>query len=684
MSSNQTKFILDADAAKAVQEFLRFRDAEKKTEDGIKSLAGSARSSETAVVGAVKSMAREYELAGERINRAIPLPRTFGGSFVPRGRNVAGFDLKALPSSLLRGPAGTIPNASGAYGMASDTAAAGNLAAMDSLLGRGNRMMADSAVRQQLDFERRTRNVELSAAKQQRAQERLWNGLTVGLTAAGVAVAGASAATQRYIEDLDNIGAAGKQLEADITPLLSLGGNSKNTAGIRGNVLGMSGAYGLDAASVSSALFMLQSNAANLGSAGQKDIFTAGVGLNRVAGGDLKTDLVAVTKLMENYGQSMGTAQVAAAKLLQTEDQAAITMDELSSLLPDVLPAAKMLGLTYDEVAASVITATQVMGRNEKTLTGLRNMFLKMGEAQQQGLVHQGRLIDQLQELQKVDPMVLEKFFGERTVSVVSALAEKTADVAKNLQTMEKVAGSEVMGKFLDRMADAGSRDASTLKILDQDLGNVNALRYQDPATRDKEMRTKFARLGYELSASPLQNAVTPDWAKNLWIANAGRMSEEDAKNGGGPLGLSYPGKDWVQLGLNQTIKDLYTAGDAQSIFEANKLKLQFGTESGATINGRSTDEHDAQAYADLDRKMHGNLAYKDFVQYEEMVERHSPGAAGFLAQLQKRADQRKAQSIRYDAGQSQLDQFGKYVDKFGEAVDALAQGARDPNAHNH
>lgn len=664
MAGNQTKFILEADAAKAVQEYLKLRDAEKKTEEGNRALASSARSAETAVASAARNMAREYEFAGDKINRAMPLPRTFGGSFVPRGRNVGGFDLKALPSSVLRGPAGTIPNSTSAYGMATDTAAAGNLASLDSLLSRGDRMLADSAVRQQLDFERRTRNIETAAAKQQRSQEQLWSGLTVGLTAAAGAVALASAATQRYIADLDGIGAAGKQLENDLTPLLSLGDNARNTAGIRGNVLGYSGAYGMDTSSIASALFMLQSNAANLGPAGQKDIFTAGVSLNRVVGGDLKTDLVAVTKLMENYGQAMGGADKAAAKLLATENDAAITMDELASLLPDVLPAAKMLGLTYDEVAASVITATQVMGRNEKTLTGLRNMFLKMNEAQQEGLVHQGRFIDQLQELQKVDPLKLEKFFGERTVSVVSALAEKTADVARNLANMEKVTGSEVMTRFLDRMKDASSRDAGTLKTLDQNLANVGGIRFQNPDLRDADLRLKFAKMGYETNASPFQNAFTPDWSKNLWIANAARSSAEDAKNGGAPLGLSYPGKDWVQLGINKTIADKLTAGDPQSLFDANMLKLQFGTETGTSINGRPTNASDAQNFVNLSRKMNGHLRFNDFIQYEGMA---GPGQAAFLSKLEAAADKmERAAHVNH------------------AAADVMSSGARDINAQNH
>lgn len=656
---NQTKFVLEADAAKAVQEFLKLRDAEKKVEDGQRSLAGSARTTEAAVVSAARNSAKEYEFAGERMNRAIPLPRTFGGTFVPRGRNVAGFDVQALPSSVLRGPAGTIPSSSSAYGMGSDTAAAGNLAAMDGLLTRGDKMLADSAVRQQLDFERRTRNVETYAAKQERFQDHLWKGLTVGLTSAAAATAAVSVATQRYIADLDSVGAAGKQLENDLTPLLSLGDNAKNTAGIRGNVLGMGGAYGLDNNSISSALFMLQSNAANLGPKGQQDIFTAGAGLNRVAGGDLKTDLVAITKLMENYGTSMGNAQMAAAKLLQTENDAAITMDELSSLLPDVLPAAKMLGLTYDEVAASVITATQVMGRNEKTLTGLRNMFLKMGEAQQQGLVHQGRLIDQLQELQKIDPMVLEKFFGERTVSVVSALAEKTADVAKNLQTMEKVTGSEVMGRFLDRMADATSRDSSTLKTLDQNLANVGAVRFQNPDLRDADLRLKMAKLGYESNVSPFLNAITPDFAKNMQVAMAATDSGDYAKQG---LDASnwYPNRDWVQFGINKMIADKLTAGDPQSLFDANVMKLQFGTETGTTVAGHSADARDAQNFVDLSRKMHGHLRFNDFMQYEDMSSRNDPGTAAYLKKLEAAAD------------------------KFERAAHTISSGARDINAQNH
>jgi hypothetical protein len=674
---NTTKFILDADAAKGVQEFLRLRDAEKKAEEGLAGMTRAARSTEQAVTQSARTSVREYELAERQMSRALPLPRTLGGAFVNRGRNVSGFELTALPSSVLRSPARTIPLAAGGYDTASEHAAAMNSIAMSDLLGRGQVAHEASLGRSSFADHRALIDADSDIKRSVEARGAAADALktlTFAATAAGTAFGAINAVSERYTEIIERIGAAGVKLESDLTPLLSIGSNAKHTGAIRQQVLSLSGAYGMDTGAVANSMFMLQSNAGNLGGKKQQEIFNAGIGLNRVAGGDLQTELVSITKLWETYGKELGTVELATAKLKVADDEASITTQEMATLLPDVLPAAKLMGISFDEVAASIITATQVMGSNEKTLTSLRNMYLKMGEAQQQGFIHAGSLTDKLHELQKLDPMALEKLFDVRNVGTVAALAEKVDEVTKNIEKMSKVTGSEVMSRFLDRMKDPASRDAGTLKTLDQNLENVDKIRYQIPEMRDIDIRTKAAKLGYESTVDPLEKALS--MGSSFWTADAANQSWWNAHNNKGDD--YYANQDWVQFGINKMIQDKLNAGDAQSRFDANVMKLQFGTETKTYIDGPQgrhfTDETDAQRFAELSGKMHGHLKYKDFLQLESLEANNPSSAPGFVKQLQAAADKMEKAAIEH----------AKAAAAQNQAANTMSAGARDVNAHTH
>ncbi len=482
---------------------------------------------------------------------------------------------------------------------------------------------------------------------------------------------------------LDKTGKAGAAFEDEMKPLLSLGGNLKSGGALKDKVLGLSGAYGIDRGQVSSSMFYLQSAAANMTGGQREQILSAAGGVNKVAGGDLQTDVLAVTKLMQTYGASMGTADMAASKLMVTEDQAAITMQELATLLPDVLPAAKLMGHTYDEVAASIITATQVMGNNEKTMTGLRNMFLKLAEAQEKGLVHAGKLTDQLAELSRLPGGVLEKMFGEREVAVVAALADKTGEVLHNVQNMEKVTGSEVFSKFLDRMAGdksrGGARDAETSKGVEQDLANVDVLRAEDATLRDKDLRLKMTKLGYKQTVNPFMDSVSPEWFQNLRVAFSGMR--DDTSN------------DYLQIGVGQRLADLYKARDKQSVLQADLLKLQYGGATGTRVDDapyqkdratgkitragpRETDAGDAQRYAEFRQHLKGGGGLKDFLQYEGLQGSNPAAARQFISALEK-------VSAAMQQSAAQHAQAAERQQQAAQQQEQAAKGARNRNAHN-
>lgn len=397
--------------------------------------------------------------------------------------------------------------------------------------------------------------------------------LLASAATATAAIYAGEAFAESYAEGLKSVGDAMTGFEDTSAPLLSLGDNLKNLHKVKDNILTYSSGLGYDRQKIADAMFMLQSNTGNFAPDERTAIFQSSIGLSKVAGGDLPTNTIALAKLMETYGGEVGTAQRGAGKLMMTEDKAAITMPELASLLPDVLPAAKMMHYSYDEVAASVITATQVMGSNEKTLTGLRNMFLLMNKAVEAGLVHQGKLVDQLKELEKVDPHALEKIFGERTVSVVAALADKTADVAKNLSDIAAMPDNFVSQKFAMKLTDPAFATSQMLKIAAQLQSNADVTKSQSPTFRNNMSNYSFTSAGVNMTSDP----GTPEWVKSA-------QTQSEYWFGGIIDAMPWSGGHDASPKTQAVLAAIKSARDAGNKDEAIYTALSKGEETGLTV----------------------------------------------------------------------------------------------------
>jgi len=412
------------------------------------------------------------------------------------------------------------------------------------------------------NFDLKVSQMEKAKQLARERRQKLVSGVTRVASTIGVAVYTAGRYYDHIAEKLDQVAVSGAQFDTEMRPLLSLGGNLKDIPGQRERVRSLSTGLGVDTAQSASSLFMLQSAAANLGPAGQKDILSGGTMLTQVAGGSLEVNLVAVTKLMQTYGKEMGNAQMAASKLLATQDQAAVTMEELSSLMPDVLPAAKLMGVGYDELAGSIITATQVMGKNEKTFTGIRNLFLQLPEAMQKGLVHKGPFLDMLRELKAASPEEMITTFGQKTVAVVAALADKSGEVAANFRTIRDVTESSGMDKFVLRMSDTVTFDAAVLKSAQEQIKNAEAIKFEDPQLRKPALAMKLAEAGYEMRDDPV--------SEMLDITGLGKKFNIAGQVAGG-------GGTDAAIAIADQIKKLRSLGDRASVFQANQLEVAYG-----------------------------------------------------------------------------------------------------------
>jgi len=122
----------------------------------------------------------------------------------------------------------------------------------------------------------------------------------VGTLAGGAGVAGAAFAVAR---GFDEMGRRAVAFDDAITPLLSLGDNINNIQAIREEVLGLSSGFGIARDQIADTLFSLQSGTANLSEQIQGDLLESGLKLTQLAGGDLNTNMTALIKTFQIFGQ---------------------------------------------------------------------------------------------------------------------------------------------------------------------------------------------------------------------------------------------------------------------------------------------------------------------------------------------------------------------------------------------
>ncbi len=216
--------------------------------------------------------------------------------------------------------------------------------------------------------------------------------------------------------------------------LTGLGDNLRQAGAVRSDVLATSGAYGMSPDTVAQAKYMLQSAAGNLSAGKQGEILKGGIEMSEVAGGDLQTNLVELTKAVQIYGEQLGSTAHAASLLLQIEEDSGYTQPEMAQFYVDTMNASKMMGISIEESGAMVAVTSHATGDAAKNFVALRNIFLKMPEAMEAGYVHAGPLLAKLQELKalgEANPIAFEKMFGERSVSSLVAITQALGDYTK-------------------------------------------------------------------------------------------------------------------------------------------------------------------------------------------------------------------------------------------------------------
>lgn len=282
----------------------------------------------------------------------------------------------------------------------------------------------------------------------------------------------------------------------DLTSLLSLGDNVSNIDAVRASVLNMSAGFGISREKIVPALFDIQSNASSLSKTIQDDLLKQSLLLTKVSGGELNTNLRGLVKTYQIYEDQVESVTDTSNKLFKASELGAMTFDDLATFLPDVANAARVMDVPLNEVLASLIVATQLGGRNMKTFTGLRNVYLRMQKAMEMGLVTQGDFISQLREVNKLDRNQIIEIFGAEAIAVTASLASNIDKVQAALHEVESTTGNIAESKFFERMGDATGRYAEFSRTLDQSNRNVSQRGGGTQYARDMDMEFNLRKRG--------------------------------------------------------------------------------------------------------------------------------------------------------------------------------------------
>lgn len=343
------------------------------------------------------------------------------------------------------------------------------------------------------------------------------------MPAVGAAVIGNQ--VNQALEGMRQLTSVASEFADALKDLSSIGSNLKNMPAIRAGVLAASTTYGRSPTDVANLQFNVESSTAGMAPDAAANITRSSLKMGRVAAGDLKHFGDAITTAMRQYGL---TADAAADFIFMAAERGKISLSELSQRLPTVLPVAKEFGLSPREAFSAVSVATRLGGDPETTMTELRNIILRMPNAEKMLSEKQGKpfvmpsdFAGQIDSLKGLDRNQLTDAFGDRAVAMVLSLR---ANVGELRDEMKIEAKGVVDARLADRMKDAGFAATDLAKSLKQAKENVNV----GSGQRDIDVanRIESTRLG---RADPVADEMLPGFLKPADLL-AGRIRGADAK----------------------------------------------------------------------------------------------------------------------------------------------------------
>ncbi len=370
-----------------------------------------------------------------------------------------------------------------------------------------------------------------------------------------------------------------------MTALLSLGNNAKNFKQIRAQVEELSITSGKSVAEIANGMFTLQSATSNLSQAIRDDLLRESIELSKANGTQLEPTLNALTTVFQIYGKEVKNVADLQNKLQLAQQRGKLTFDDLARFMPEVSAAAQAMGFSLNEVNAALTVATIKGGRSETTFTGLRNVFLRIHDAEKKGISLTGTFAEKLEQLSRVDPNTLKELFGAESIAVINNLVKGVAQFNRELEITKNVQGDIAGDTIKNRLENDPFFAVS--ERLNQKRQTIAALK-RDP--KMAEIATKFeAQLDvFALEAARLATDPTAILRSIMAIT---------------PVGFSLEGAGVDVSG--QSVGDRFAQLDKKT----QRAGLISRGESALATPSRSDDFQAAQAIAGSDVPMNARLA---------------------------------------------------------------------------
>jgi hypothetical protein len=397
-------------------------------------------------------------------------------------------------------------------------------------------------------------------------------------------------------------------------PLMGVGDNATRRAEVRSEVFRMSGGMGIDAGQVAAGRFSIESAASNLGPDVRTQLLQSAAQFNKFQGTDLQIAGKALNKYVQIFGNDLqggakGVRQ-ASNKLAYAADVGDFEVEDAARYLPDLLGSFQAMGLSGDDALSSLIVGSQKGGRMETIFTGLRNVALRKGEAEEKtGVKLSEDLPTMLAQIATWKGPEMLEVFGAEAIATAQNLADGADAVRQYRQELRGITGDvDAVGQKLKAAwADTAHATAELLGSLREDAKNREANKAGSPEMAPKLTLNALADKAVEENADPL----TPrpiKYARKLLAEYTSFMGEEKAG------------------AFNDTVKKLRDAGNHVG---ADYLTLQQGAISGHRRRktetrrgfmgfGQVTGEYDvttgqleAEAFGEMAAK-HDNWTLKD------------------------------------------------------------------------
>lgn len=252
--------------------------------------------------------------------------------------------------------------------------------------------------------------------------------LTAGLTLP--LVAAAAAATKLALDFDDNM--------TKIQTLVGL--SSEKVRELRKEVLKLAGDTSKAPEELSRALFTVTS--AGIRGAEAMDILSASAKASSVGLGDTTEVARTTTAVLQAYGKENITAARAADILTATVREGNLEASELAPVLGRVIGLASQLGISFEEVGASIATFTRLGVDSAEAVTGLRgvmNALIKPTAAGRDALASVGLSFEKLRQ------SVKEKGLAQSLVGLVQAFKgndEALSAIIPNVRALSAVLGT--------------------------------------------------------------------------------------------------------------------------------------------------------------------------------------------------------------------------------------------------